>query len=386
MSLIKKPHELNTEVFPAILIYGQPGGGKSTLALSAPRPLMFDFDRGVHRVNTRHQADTVQIESWQNMLDVLNNENLKDYQSFIVDTAGKMLDYMGLWLIQNNPKLGKANGALSLQGYGERKAEFRAFLKRVRLMGKILVFVAHDQEEKDGDMKIIRPEIGGSSGSDLVKELDLVGYVQMIGNQRTISFDPCERFYGKNTCGLPSKIDLADVVNGGAPNTFLTKVAEEYQANLGKRKELGLQYAALMETIKSKIESIDTPEKADLFGVWAGAFTEHIWDSKLQMRTIFSAKIKALNYVYDKALAKYSIGAAPAVGATPAVTPTVTPAAEEPKPTVEPKAAPVVDMEDNWITKILTEADFLNNPELLEQGLMPGDSVSIPKNKKEAVA
>ena len=67
-------------------------------------------------------------------------------------------------------------------------------------MGKSVIFVAHEREEKNGEDKQIRPEIGGSSAGDLIKELDLVGYMEAIGKDRTISFDPCEKFYGKNTC------------------------------------------------------------------------------------------------------------------------------------------------------------------------------------------
>lgn len=307
MSLIKKPHELKTQVFPSVLIYGQPGTGKSTLALSAPSPLMFDFDNGIHRVNTRHQTDTVQIDSWQNMIDVLNTEDLSSYKTFIIDTAGKMLDFMGAWIIKNNPKMGKANGALALQGYGERKAEFRNFLKKIRIMGKCIVFVAHDMEEKDGDQKIIRPEIGGSSGSDLVKELDLVGYIEMIGNQRTISFDPCEKYYGKNTCGLEPKIKLTDVVNGGQPNDFLSKTFIDYQNNLEKRKQLGIEYLELMEVIEGKIEEMRTPEEADEVAIWAKEFNGHIWDSLLQLRTRFTNKTKELGFVQNKQTKLYEV-------------------------------------------------------------------------------
>jgi hypothetical protein len=307
MSLIKKPHELKTQFLPSVLIYGQIGTGKTTLALSSPSPLLFDFDNGIHRVDKRHLCDTVQIDSWQNMIDVLNNEDLTRFKTFVIDTAGKMLDYMGAWIIKNNPKMGKANGALSLQGYGERKAEFRNFLKRIRIMGKSIVFVAHDMEEKDGDQKIIRPEIGGSSGSDLVKDLDLVGYIEMIGNQRTISFDPCEKYYGKNTCGLEPKIKLLDVVNGGNPNDFLSKTFVEYQNNLEKRRLLGVEYLELMQVIEGKIEAIETPEDADEVSNWAKEFKGHIWDSLLQVRTRFTNRIKELGFVINKETKLYEL-------------------------------------------------------------------------------
>ena len=50
MGLIKKPNELTVKNALSALIYGQPGMGKTTLALSSPQPLLLDFDGGVHRV------------------------------------------------------------------------------------------------------------------------------------------------------------------------------------------------------------------------------------------------------------------------------------------------------------------------------------------------
>lgn len=57
MSLIRKPHELNVQTKIKALIYGQAGTGKTTLALSTPKPLLFDFDGGVHRVNFAHLSN-----------------------------------------------------------------------------------------------------------------------------------------------------------------------------------------------------------------------------------------------------------------------------------------------------------------------------------------
>lgn len=298
MSLIKKPFELKVQASIKVLIYGQPGLGKSTLALSAPAPLLLDFDNGVHRISTLHQTDTVQIEKWDDVLAVLK-EDLSNYKTLVIDTASKMLDYMGMYLIAKNPKLGKANGALSLQGYGERKAEFNNFLKQVSLSGKHLVFVAHDKEEKEGDNKIVRPDIGGTSGGDLIKELDLVGYMEAIGKKRTISFDPCERFYGKNTCNLDSVIELTHLEQGKA-NNMLTSIFNDYHKSLETRKQIGVEYNKLMEVVNEKIESIKDADTANEVMAWAKGYENFIWDAKLLASMGISKKAKELELVFEK--------------------------------------------------------------------------------------
>jgi len=301
MSKIRKPHELNVVTNLKCLIYGQPGLGKTTFALSAPNPILLDFDSGVHRVNPLHQKDTLQIESWQDCLNELNEGTFNAYQTIIIDTAGKMLDYLGAWLIQKNPKLGKSNGALSLQGYGERKMEFSNFIKRLSTMGKHIIFIAHEKEEKDGESNYKRPEVGGSSGNDLYKELDLIGYMEAIGKKRTISFLPQEKYYAKNACGLNETIELPELKEG-APNDFFTKnVVQLYQQSLADRKEKVTEYTELMEVIEEKIESITDASVANEVVEWAKNYEGHIWSSRAVAGQKINDKAKELGLILNKA-------------------------------------------------------------------------------------
>lgn len=54
MSLLTQPSELKHNQPISCLIYGQPGTGKTTLALSADKPVLIDLDRGLY--NIRHKA------------------------------------------------------------------------------------------------------------------------------------------------------------------------------------------------------------------------------------------------------------------------------------------------------------------------------------------
>ena len=308
MGLIKKPSELQVQTTIKALLYGQPGIGKTTDALSAPYPVLLDFYNGVHRVNVAHQTPTLQVSSYNDFLEVMQSGELAPFKTIVIDTAGKMLDYMGAWLIQNDPKLGQRDGSLSLKGYGARKAEFIRVLKSISIMGKHIVFVAHEREEKEGDQKIIRPEIGGSSAGDLIKELDLVGYVQAIGKQRTISFDPCEKFYGKNTCNLPSVINIPRLIdeNGTviAPNDLLTNIFKSYQENLEKRKEEVRKYNDLIALIDRNVEAITDCDSLNDATSRLRDF-ETIWDSKIQASRKLVAKAAALSCRFNKETGKY---------------------------------------------------------------------------------
>jgi len=308
MSLIRKPSELQVQTTIKALLYGQPGIGKTTLALSAPNPVLLDFDGGVHRVNTQHQVPTLQVNDYAEFLEVLGNGELNEYRTLVIDTAGKMLDYMSNYLIKNDPKIGKRDGSLTLQGFGVRKYEFLRILKAISIMGKHLVFVAHEREEREGDQKIVRPEIGGSSANDLIKELDLVGYYYAVGGQRVVSFDPCEKFYGKNTCNLANEIKVAHILDASgmptAPNTLLTEIFKTYQDNLQKRQQTASEYRALLELLDENMDGItdleSLNEARNRLASW-----EQIWDSKIQAGKKLQAKAATLNAKFNKDTGKY---------------------------------------------------------------------------------
>lgn len=308
MGLIKKPNELVVKTNLSALIYGQPGMGKTTLALSAPHPLLLDFDGGIHRVNAAHRVDTVQISKWEEVDEVMQDPDIAGYQTIVIDTAGKMLSFMDKYIMQNNPKMRKADGTLSLQGYGLRKNMFINFVNQVSLMGKSVIFVAHEREEKVGDEKQIRPEIGGSSAGDLIKELDLVGYMEAIGKKRTISFNPCEKFYGKNTCNLPERMEIPTLINDKGEligeNNFMTNIISTYSKYQAKQTELSSEYEDLMEVIKAQIEMVNDVESANNVSK-SLAGMQHIFDSKIQAGILLNKRCKELGLKLNKVSKQY---------------------------------------------------------------------------------
>jgi hypothetical protein len=127
-------------------IYSQPGLGKTSLAFTASKPLLLDFDKGAHRAVDR--KDTVQVSDWRDVAGI-TAADVAAYDTIIIDTVGKALDVLAQDIIRGNSRLSHG-GALSQQGWGQLGVRFSAFLKMLRSFGKDVILIAHMDEQKDG--------------------------------------------------------------------------------------------------------------------------------------------------------------------------------------------------------------------------------------------
>lgn len=277
MSLLTQPSELKHNQPISCLIYGQPGTGKTTLALSADKPVLIDLDRGLYRVEKRFQCPSLQVENYQQILDLLKSGELAPFNTIVIDTLGKLVDRMGDYVARQNPKFKQGDGTLSMKAWGAIKVQFTALVKQIFNSNKSVIFVAHEKEDKDDDIRFVRPDVSGSSGKDIVKELDLMGYMEMKGNKRTVSFTPNEKYYAKNALNLPPVIEVPNTASG---NTFFQdKIVAAVAEKRRQEAELLADYESLKNIIETKVGEIkDIAGLNEIYGEIRGL--QVIWDSQ----------------------------------------------------------------------------------------------------------
>jgi len=283
------------------LIYGEPGIGKTTLGLSAPRPLLIDCDGGVRRVEPQFRSDYVGVSSWKDILEVVSDP-LKDYDTVVVDTVGKAMDFLIEEIKKQNYKLVSRTGGLTLQGWGALLSQFSQFLSGIQTKGKNLVFVAHHREGMEDEKRYFRPDIAGRTLGNIIRDMDLVGYMQSRNNYRTISFNPTDAFYGKNSCNLPDIIDIPDLHKTASKP--LTEIFNSFEEMLESQGELSEKYYALIDTIEAKVKAIKTAKQANEFVAWIKDEPE-IWDSRVVGRGFLQNKVKSLGLKYNKEAGEY---------------------------------------------------------------------------------
>jgi len=233
---------------PNITIYGQIGIGKTSLGYSMKKPLLLDFDSGAHRAVNR--KDTLVVEQWSDVIEMLTSGRLVPYESIVVDTVGRCLDVMTADIIMQTPKLGP-NGNLSQQGWGVLKTRFRQWMAQLRAQNKDVLLIAHDREERDGDLRTVRPDIAGGSLGEVMKISDFVGYIAMNGKDRVLDFSPTDRWIGKNPAGWPQLV-LPPIVDA---KVFMGDLYDKARAALGKISDANAETVDLIEQWRLKIQS-----------------------------------------------------------------------------------------------------------------------------------
>lgn len=158
------------------------------------------------------------------------------------------------------------------------------------------------------------PALREKSYNSIVTELDLLGYLEMKSERgvqrRTITFDPTSRNDGKNTCNLPSVMEVPTILdkngNPTAKNDFITaKIINSYLGMLAAKKEAQEKYDKVIEKVKESIEFITDAKSANEFASHINEF-EHVGSSLMMARSLFAAKVKALGLIFNKETKIYS--------------------------------------------------------------------------------
>ena len=272
-----------------LTVYAAPGLGKSSLAFTATKPLMLDFDKGAHRAAIRQ--DSVTASSWEDVA-TMTAEDLAPYDTIVVDTAGRALDALSADIIATNPKAGRGDGSLTLQGFGTLKSRFAQWQSFLRSQGKDLVLVCHMDEQKNGDDTQERIDAQGSSRNEIYKSSDAMCRIRLDGKDaRYLDFDPRQGGFGKNPAQLP-KIAFPDPRTN---NHVLADVIATIKGSINKMTE---GQAEARKTQDLWAAAIGEAKTADDFNMLVGVGREQ--KHTRAMMAMLGEAAKAAGLTFDK--------------------------------------------------------------------------------------
>lgn len=297
---VKRPAEFNfsDKKFMAI-ISGQPGLGKTTLALSAPKPFLFDTDNGVARVKAEHRCPTSTVSSYEELLEDMRSEEYRAAETIVVDTGGTLVQLMKPWAKKQDARASKNGMAM----FGFIKQEFDRLCYQIRSQDKKhLVVVFHTTEQVKGDTIQTRLSCEGSAKDIVWTPADFGGHMYVENRSRMIGFSPTDEYFAKGCFGITGTIPVP-TLQPGQPNVFLSNlfqtaqqlISEEAQVYQGERD----LYTAAMEQGKAAIETVVDPDTAKTASDLIAGLS-HALTSKRELRALFNKRIKEREIQYNK--------------------------------------------------------------------------------------
>lgn len=274
-----------------VCIYAAPGLGKTSISFTADKPLLLDFDRGAHR--SANRKDTVQVERWEDVAHI-TADDLADFNTVVVDTAGRALDTLTPDIIRRNPKMGRG-GSLTLQGFGQLKSEFVAWLKHLNSLGKDVVLIAHMDEQRNGDEIIERLDVQGGSKGEIYKAADAMGRLSIRDGKRMLNFSPTDASFGKN----PGQLEPLEVPHPERDPQFLARVIQQIKDRLNAMTEEQREAQAALEKWRER-----TTAAEDVTAI--NALLPEAKGGSQAMKVLLNDRAAALGLTFDSKAGQYA--------------------------------------------------------------------------------
>lgn len=175
--------------YKKLVIYGDPGAGKTVLAASAPRPLFYSTDTGFESLFNHKQllAQSERIPYGNFKFTQALAEKAKDgvlpYETLVIDTfsgvADNCLKELSMAKFKKDPS--REAGAFVAVGkdYQENTEQMKFIIAALTLAPMHVIYICHSDEKKDeatGRM-ITRPMLTPKLASKLFADASLVGFM-----------------------------------------------------------------------------------------------------------------------------------------------------------------------------------------------------------------
>ena len=288
-----------------MILYGLPGVGKTTLAASAPKPIVIDCDRGMKRVNPEYRCDISNVSSYKDLLEDVKSLG-NEYETIIIDTGGSLIELMKEWAMDTEPTATKKNGGFSLPGYGFVKSEFLRLSAELRKKYNT-IFIFHAAKEKQEEEFFYDLIVEGAAKTLVWQPADLGAYFFIQNGKRYLGFSPTANYSAKSAYGISGIVEVPEL-SGGEPNVFLTKLFEKVRANIKSETEAiapkHTAYESAMSCGRELVAAINHAADVEPC-LEAISNIEHALSSEKEIKALVKERLKELGITYNKETKQY---------------------------------------------------------------------------------
>lgn len=217
-----------TAVAPKVLIYGQSGVGKSTLASKFKKPVFLDLEGGLNYLEVDRTPQIVSLDKFYKYLAELYQTaeaGKRAYDTIVIDSTDWLvrkvvekaagIDKAHLEETLNKSNGGYGNGAQVLANHIRTK--LLPMLVLLNKQGYGICLIAHAErktlvDEEGFNTDRIAPKIDEKTMHVFVEWADSVFYLKRgADGERTLVLDGDDNILAKNRIGLTGEVKLSDI-------------------------------------------------------------------------------------------------------------------------------------------------------------------------------
>ena len=214
-----------------MILFGQPGVGKTTLAASAQdsefgkNVLFIDVEGGTRSIADRNDIDVIRPDSMGEVKDIYDwlADGQHDYRTIVVDTLSE-LQRVGLGEILQTAK---DPSWPQIQDWGRSTEQMQKLVRAFRLLaqreGWNVIFTAHANQQQDAitGANLIRPNLTPGATVATTGIVDVCGYLKMLPDgTRQLQLAPTRSVAAKYRQPLTGK-RLPDAIDNPSMVTIL---------------------------------------------------------------------------------------------------------------------------------------------------------------------
>lgn len=198
-----------------MLVYGDPGVGKTSFIATANDVLIADTESGLLALRDRN-IPYVGIKKWGDIIELYKylKDEKHEYKVVAIDTMTELTKK----LVQELEETGQFNnktGGLTLQGWGEVIKRIRNLVRGFRDLNISVIFTAHAQfESTDEGSKMRLPMLQGKLPMEVAGMVDIVGYMTTVEvdgeTKHIIRSESSNSYYAKDRTGISKGIIKPD--------------------------------------------------------------------------------------------------------------------------------------------------------------------------------
>lgn len=303
---IKRPDQMDfSDKTFTLVLSGSPGIGKTTLALSAPDPLLIDLDHGISRVRAEHRKTASESDTYEELLEDLQSEEYKAAKTIVLDTGGSLIQLMQPWAKKQDPKAARDGRAM----FGVIKREFDRLTHQIRSDKKNCIIIFHTTEVQKGDVITQRLSCEGSAKDIVWTPADLGGHMYVVGKKRCVGFTPTEEYFAKSCYGIGGIHEIPELP-AGAKNDYLTRLFEQAKSNIATEmesyREQRAAYDAAMAEGGAVLASVETVDDLTAAAAQMGKMT-HALTSKAELGKMLNDKAASMGAKWSKEAKAYVV-------------------------------------------------------------------------------